>query len=67
MPEQEFEEFGRITGETADIVVRKITFKGNDYIDIRKYFHGANYTGFSKKGISITTQFACLRLHLTSR
>jgi hypothetical protein len=50
---QEFEELGRIVGDTADIVVRKISFKGNQYIDIRKYFHGANYTGWSKKGISL--------------
>jgi len=53
MPEEEFEEFGRMTGETADIVVRKITFKGNDYIDIRKYLHGENYQGWSRKGISV--------------
>ena len=50
------EEFGRIAGNTADIVVRKISFKGNEYIDIRKFFHGANYTGFSKKGISISVK-----------
>ena len=59
MPEEEeergkeIEEFGRITGETSDTVVRKILFRGKEYIDIRKFFHGANYTGFSRKGISI--------------
>lgn len=52
-PTESGNEIGRITGTTADIVVRIIDFKGNKYVDIRKFLHGSKYTGWSKKGISI--------------
>jgi hypothetical protein len=41
----DFEELGRLVGDTADIVVRKISFKGEHYIDIRKFLHGSHYSG----------------------
>jgi hypothetical protein len=52
----EGEEIGRIVGDTADIIIRKTSFKGRKFIDIRKFLHGAKYTGWSRKGISIAIE-----------
>jgi hypothetical protein len=42
-------------GSTTDILIKRTTFKGKRYIDIRKWEHGDRYTGPTKQGISIPT------------
>jgi hypothetical protein len=56
-PTESGNEIGRITGATADIIVRVTDFKGNKYIDIRKFLHGERYQGWSRKGISLKIEY----------
>lgn len=47
-------ELGRIRlNDTTEVVIRQTEFKGQHYIDVRKYLKSATYTGWTKQGISI--------------
>lgn len=52
--QEESELLGSVAkNETTTIQVRKVTYKGQDYFDIREFVESENYQGPTKKGIRL--------------
>jgi hypothetical protein len=43
--------------DTQIIVIRKVLFRGREFIDIRRFMERDTYTGFTRKGVAIPVEF----------
>ncbi len=50
---------GKISlGRTAELRFERSLFKGKNYINIRRFVESANFTGYTKKGVTLSPDIA---------